>query len=105
VERSFRHIIPSEQDISTGDEMRKLLLAATLIGFSVGGAFAQTPSPAGQNSTSDKMSKDTMSKDGMKKDSTETTGMKKDGMSKDSMSKDSMKDTTSKDGMKKDGMK
>ncbi len=75
--------------------MRRMILAASLIGFSIGGAFAQTPSPAGQNSTSDKQPSGTMSKDSMSKDS----------MAKDkggAMAKDTMKDGMSKDSMAKD---
>lgn len=46
--------------------MRKIILAATIIGFSMGGALAQTTGPAGQNNMKQN---DTMSKDGMKQDS------------------------------------
>jgi pentapeptide MXKDX repeat protein len=106
----FRSVAP-EQIIQQELSVKKIILitacVAAISGFTALGASAQTPSPAGKNSTSDNMSKDTMSKDGMKKDNMETTGtgMKKDSMNKDGMSKDSMsKETMSKDGMKKDGM-
>jgi hypothetical protein len=45
--------------------MKKIIIAAAIIGVSMGGALAQTTGPSGQ----DNMKKnDTMSKDGMKKD-------------------------------------
>ncbi len=49
--------------------MRKLILAVTILGFSMGGAFAQTTGPAGQDTTkmgTERMSNDNMEKDGMK---------------------------------------
>jgi pentapeptide MXKDX repeat protein len=85
-------------------QVKKIIFVTACIvaisGFTALDASAQTPSPAGKDSTSDNMSKDTMSKDGMKKDGMNTTGMKKDSMTKDGMSKDMSKDGS----MKKDGM-
>lgn len=60
--------------------MKKLIIAATVIGFSMGGAFAQTTGPAAHMKTNS-----TISKDGMKKG---TSGMSKDSMSKDGMKKE-----------------
>ncbi len=51
--------------------MRRLILAATLIGFSAGGVLAQTTGPAPQDSMK---AKDTISKEDMKKDGTKATG-------------------------------
>lgn len=82
--------------------MRKIILAATIVGFSMGGALAQTgPTPQNNNmKQNDTMSKDTMSKDGMKKEHSGTSGMSKDTMSKDGM-KDKSKENKPVDGMKK----
>lgn len=52
--------------------MKKIILAATIIGLSVGGALAQGTGPASQNQN-DMKTNDTMSRDGMK------GGMKRDG--------------------------
>ncbi len=53
--------------------MRKLIIAAALVGFSVSGAFAQTTGPAAQDST--KMGTEQGVKhDGMKKGAGGTTG-------------------------------
>jgi pentapeptide MXKDX repeat protein len=87
--------------------VKKIILVtacvAAISGFTALSASAQTPSPAGKDSTSDNMSKNKMGKDGMmKKDGMETTGI---GMRKDGMSKDMSKDGSPKaDTMKKDGM-
>ena len=77
--------------------MRKIILAATIVGFSLGGALAQTTGPAPQDNMKQN---DSMSKDGMKKDNMKGTS----GMSQDSMSKDGMKDK-SKENKPIDGMK
>ena len=77
--------------------MRKIILAATIIGFSMGGALAQTSQPQGGANQSPTSPTNSMDKDGMKKDNMGTSGMSKDSMKKDGMKKDDM----SKDGMKK----
>lgn len=53
--------------------MRKLLIAATILGFSTGGAFAQ--GPAAQDTT--KMGTEQGMKNGMKKGTGTTTGASK----------------------------
>lgn len=68
--------------------MRKLILAATIVGFSTAGALAQTTGPSGQDST--KMGTQDQMSGGMKKEGM-SNGMKKDGMSGTSgMSNDKM---------------
>jgi hypothetical protein len=53
-------------------EMRKLIIAATIIGFSMGGALAQTTGPAAQDST--KMGTEQGMKKGGMKDGMKGTG-------------------------------
>jgi pentapeptide MXKDX repeat protein len=102
LEPSTPPFIAPEPIIQQELQVKKIILVtaciAAISGFTALSASAQTPSPAGKDSTS--MSKDKMGKDGMmKKDGMETTGMKKDGM------KDPSKDGSPKAGaMKKDGM-
>ncbi len=77
--------------------MRKIILAAALIGFTMGGALAQTTGPAPQDNMKQN---DSMSKDGMKKDMRGTSGMSQDSMPKEGM-KDKSKENKPIDGMKK----
>lgn len=82
--------------------MKKIILAAAIVGLSMGGALAQTTGPSGQDNMkkNDTMSKDGMKKDGMSKEG--TTGMNKDSMKKDGMKKDTSMDNKPVDGgMKK----
>lgn len=80
--------------------MKKLILATTIIGLSMGGALAQTSQPQGGANQSPTSPTNSMDKDGMKG----TSGMSKDSMSKDGMAKDGMTDK-SKENKPVDGMK
>jgi pentapeptide MXKDX repeat protein len=98
-----------DQIIQQERPVKKIILVtacvAAISGFTVLSASAQTPSPAGKDSTSDNMSKDKMGQNGMKKDGMKKDGMETTGMKKEGMSKDVAKDGSSKaDTMKKDGM-
>jgi opacity protein-like surface antigen len=79
-------------------QMKKIILAAAIVGLSMGGAFAQTTGPSGQQDTNKVQTQGTMSKDGMKNDS-----MKKDDMMKKDTTTSGMSGGMKKGGESKDG--